>query len=103
MIFANEEIRIEFHKANTMMQMLAQTFESMCFSYGVQVKVINVLDEHSALLEANLKPEFITDVLVRFNAMYGRIEADPSLHLLEQDDNLFIIHGDVGSNLKNLN
>lgn len=105
MLFADESTRLEFHKANTMMQMLAQAFESMCFHYAVQVKIMSVLDENSALVEAKLSDDVILDVLGRFNNLYGRVENDPSLHWLDEGegDFLFIIHGDEGANLKNLN
>lgn len=103
MNFVDEDTRLEFHKSNTMMQMLCQTFESMCFRHGVVVTVIEMLDNNSAVLGAELEPEAAEGLFKSFNAYYGRIEGELSLHYLSAEDHLWLIHGDEGKNLLHLN
>lgn len=102
MNFVDEETRLEFHKANTLMQMLAQAFETHCFGFGVQVTVIELLDEYSAVLGAALDNDAALAVLANFNSLYGRTEGDATLHLLSAEDDLWLIHGDLGKSLKHL-
>lgn len=103
MNFVDEEERLAFHKANTYMQLLAQTFESLCFEYGIQVTVIEVIDSNNAVIGAALEDDAALAVLDKFNKLYGRTRNDPSLHLLDAEDSLWLVHGDEGKNLKNLN
>lgn len=102
MNFVDEETRLEFHKGNTYMQLLAQAFESMCFGYSVQVTVIDVVDENNVVLGAGLDEDAAIELLRTFNQTYGRLESDPSLLLVSAEDSLWLVHGDSGKNLANL-
>lgn len=101
MNFADEETRLEFHKANTYMQLLSHAFESLCFSYAIQVELMELVDEYSVLLVAKLGEEASDAILEKFNTLYGRTDED-SLYLINPEEGIWLLHGDNGKSLKNL-
>lgn len=102
MLFDNEEERLEFHKANSIMQALAGAFEALCFSYGIQVRLYELRNENNAILKVPLKPEALTELECIMNNNYPRIDKIPSAHVIDLDNGLISIYGVSGKDLSTL-
>lgn len=104
MLFISDEVRDEFHKTNSLLQMISQVLESFCFRYASQVEVLQVVNKSQALLKAkgleNIQMESIEDLM---NRQYGRKDQHPTCKIISLKDNTFMIYARLSSDLANLN
>lgn len=102
MIFKDEEQRLEFHSANSILQMLVHNFESLCFEHGVQVELIEFVSAYAVTVHAGLRDEAALFIVELFNARYPRQDKQETLSLVDLELGIFQVFADYSRNFKDL-
>lgn len=102
MIFDNEEERLAYHKTNEIMQALALALEGLCFSYGQQMRLHKIINQHSVVFRISLGPEALTELEGHMNTRYPRTDGLPSCMVLDLDQGLVSVYGRSGKDLTTL-
>lgn len=102
MIFKDEEQRLEFHSANSILQILVHDFESLCFEHGVQVELVEFVSAYAVTVHAGLRDEAALFLVDMFNDRYARHGGQQTLSLVNLELGIFQLHADYARNFKAL-
>jgi len=92
MTYIDEESRLEFHKSNSLLQMVCQIFESFCFIQGLMPEFIELLDEDTALLGLpNAEEAQAEDLMQKINSQFLRIDGALTCSMMDKEWGLFRI------------
>lgn len=92
MLFIDEETRDDFHKAETLVQVVCQMLENEVFNFNSQIRVIGVA-EGDALVQVTSGP---TDILVPIcsavNQRFKRLDGSPVCSIKDLRLRYILVH-----------
>jgi len=104
MNYTDEASRLTFHKSKTMLQMICQAFEGICFNFGIEPEFIDLLDEDRALMGLpDVTEEHADAIKEKMNTQFPRTDDFLTCTVNDTDFNLFEIFVTTSNDLMNLN
>lgn len=104
MTYTDEASRLIFHQSNTLLQMVCQVFERICYNYVVEPEFIDLLDEEHALLGVlDLLEEQTEEIIEQVNAQFPRTDQFVTCRIIDSELNLFEVFVTCSEDFTNYN
>lgn len=105
MIYPDEESRDHFHKLGSLLQLVAQMFDSFAMHCGVECALVGFLASNSIIMELpsdQVPLELALDIAEKINSQFERIDDRQTVTLLDEEALAFEIFVTTAYDLRNL-